>query len=104
MHAREELKQVMTLFPFASCVPFGRERTGVLLRAAAHEAPPDDLMARIEAVLGLSGPDALRYADRKKGQRRAMRLVRQGAGGAAGGLRAGGRHQRAGLDQDPAAG
>ncbi len=78
LHAREELKQVMTLFPFASCVPFGRERTGVLLRAAAHEAPPDDLMARIEAVLGLSGPDALRYADRKKGQRRAMRLVRQG--------------------------
>jgi assimilatory nitrate reductase catalytic subunit len=26
LHAREEFKQVMTLFPFASCVPFGRER------------------------------------------------------------------------------
>jgi assimilatory nitrate reductase catalytic subunit len=64
--------------PFASCVPFGRDRTGVLLRAAAHESPPEELLARIEALLGLAGPDTLRYADRKKGQRRAMRLVRRG--------------------------
>jgi assimilatory nitrate reductase catalytic subunit len=75
---REQLKQVMTLFPFASCVPFGRERSGVLLRAASYEAPPDELMARIEGLFGLSGPEALRYADKKKGQRRAMRLVRRG--------------------------
>jgi assimilatory nitrate reductase catalytic subunit len=34
---------------------------------------------RIEGLLGLDGLDALRYADRKKGQRRAMRLVRHGA-------------------------
>ncbi|MDB5875262.1 MAG: assimilatory nitrate reductase alpha subunit apoprotein [Ramlibacter sp.] len=78
LHVREELRQVMALFPFASCVPFGRERSGVLLRAAAHEAPPDELMARIEGLLGLAGADALRYADRKKGQRRAMRLGRHG--------------------------
>ena len=51
----------------------------MLLRAAAHEAPADELLARIEALLGLDGADALRYADRKKGQRRAMRLVRHGA-------------------------
>jgi assimilatory nitrate reductase catalytic subunit len=76
LHAREELKRVMALFPFASCVPFGRERSGVLLRAAAHEAPPDDLLARIEVLLGLAGADALRYVDRKRGQRRTMRLVR----------------------------
>jgi assimilatory nitrate reductase catalytic subunit len=78
LHAREELKRVMTLFPFASCVPFGRERSGVLLRAAAHEAPPDELLERIEALLGLAGADALRYVDRKRGQRRKMRLVRRG--------------------------
>jgi assimilatory nitrate reductase catalytic subunit len=78
LHAREELKQVMALFPFASCVPFGRERSGLLLRAAAHEAPPDELLARIETLMGLAGADTLRYADRKKGQRRAMRLVRRG--------------------------
>jgi assimilatory nitrate reductase catalytic subunit len=78
LHAREELKRVMALFPFASCVPFGRERSGVLLRAAAHEAPPDELVARIEGLLGLAGTDTLRYVDRKRGQRRTMRLVRQG--------------------------
>jgi assimilatory nitrate reductase catalytic subunit len=78
LEAREQLKEAMTAFPFASSVPFGRERAGVLLRAAAYEAPPDDLVARIETVFGLAGPDALRYADRKKGQRRAVRLVRHG--------------------------
>jgi assimilatory nitrate reductase catalytic subunit len=78
LHAREELKRVMALFPFASCVPFGRERSGVLLRAAAHEAPPDELLARVENLLGLAGGDALRYVDRKRGQRRTMRLVRLG--------------------------
>jgi assimilatory nitrate reductase catalytic subunit len=86
--AREALRQLMALFPFASCVPFssnaplagsqGRERAGVLLRAAAHEPPPDELVQRIESLLGLGGADALRYADKKKGQRRAMRLARAG--------------------------
>ncbi len=78
LRAREALKQLMPLFPFASCVPFGRERSGILVRAAAHEVPPDEVLARVESLLGLTGPDALRYSDRKKGQRRAMRLVRHG--------------------------
>ncbi|MBG9386479.1 nitrate reductase [Caenimonas aquaedulcis] len=78
LHVREELRQVMALFPFSSCVPFGRERAGVLLRAAGHEAPPDAVMDRIEHLFGVAGADALRYADRRKGQRRAMRLVRHG--------------------------
>jgi assimilatory nitrate reductase catalytic subunit len=86
--AREALKPLMAAFPFASCVPFsnnaplegaaGRERSGVLFRAAAYEAPTDELVARIEALLGLDAADTLRYADRKKGQRRAMRLSRNG--------------------------
>ena len=75
---REQLRQIMGLFPFASCVPFGRERAGVMLRAAAHEAPPDELLQRIEGLMGVGGADALRYADKRKGQRRAMRLVRHG--------------------------
>ena len=77
--AREALKALMGLFSFATCVPFGRERSGVLFRAAAYEAPPDEVIARIEQVLGLQGADTLRYADRGKGQRRAMRLQRRGA-------------------------
>jgi assimilatory nitrate reductase catalytic subunit len=79
LQVREDLKALMGRFPFTACVPFGRERAGVLFRAAAYEAPPDELVDRIEALLGLSGPQALRYADRKKGQRRAVRLVRDGA-------------------------
>jgi assimilatory nitrate reductase catalytic subunit len=75
---REALKALMSRFSFASCVPFGRERTGVLFRAAAYEAPPDDVLARIEGLLALDTPEALRYADRKKGQRRTMRLARKG--------------------------
>lgn len=85
--AREQLKPLMAAFPFTSCVPFsnntpladhGRERSGLLFRAAGHEAPPDELLARLEALLGLGGAEVLRYADRKKGQRRTVRLVRKG--------------------------
>ncbi len=79
LQAREQLKPLMASLPFAACVPFGRERTGVLLRAAAHENPDEKLLTRVEALLGLGGPDVLRYADRKRGQRRAVRLVRVGA-------------------------
>ncbi|VTU23506.1 nitrate reductase [Variovorax sp. RA8] len=87
LRVREALRALMPSFAFASCVPFGAggalqgggpERTGVLLRAAAYEAPPDELLARIEALFALDGADSLRYADRKHGQRRAARLVRDG--------------------------
>lgn len=75
---REELRQLMGMFPFASCVPFGRERTGVLFRAASHGRAPEHLLMRLEGMLGLGGAETLRYADQKKGQRRAARLVRTG--------------------------
>ncbi|SEB16967.1 nitrate reductase [Variovorax sp. YR216] len=82
------LRELMRSFPFASCVPFGsgaalggdgQERAGVLFRAAAYEAPPDALLAQIENLLSLSGAETLRYADARRGQRRAVRLVRSGA-------------------------
>ena len=85
--AREQLKPLMKAFPFTSCVPFSnntplgeqsRERSGVLFRAAAHEAPADDVLTTIERILGLSGTDTLRYIDRKKGQRRTVQLQRRG--------------------------
>jgi assimilatory nitrate reductase catalytic subunit len=91
--SRSALREIMALFPFASCVPFsnnapltdaaGSERSGLLFRAAAHEAPPDELLARIEALMGLQGGAVLRYADRKKGQHRSVKLLRGNDGHAA---------------------
>lgn len=71
-----ELRALMPSFEFASCVPFGRERTGVLFRAAAHEVPEPALVERIEALLGLNTSDTLRYADKRRQQRRSARLQR----------------------------
>jgi assimilatory nitrate reductase catalytic subunit len=82
--ARLALQALMARFPFASCTPFSNnvptdgakaERTGVLFRAAGHEAPPDELLEHIETILNLAGSGVLRYADKKRGQRRAARLV-----------------------------
>lgn len=85
--AHQALKPMMAMFPFATCVPFsgntpGEERSGILFRAAAHDAPADETIDRIEGLLGLRGSDALRYADRRRGQRRVARLVRRADGNA----------------------
>jgi assimilatory nitrate reductase catalytic subunit len=74
LRARARLAPLLAEFPYASCVPFGRERHGVLLRAAAHEPPDERLLAQVEVLLGLDGPQVLRYADPRRGQRRALRL------------------------------
>jgi assimilatory nitrate reductase catalytic subunit len=75
---RERLRPLMGAFDFATCVPFGRERGGVLFRAAAYEAASDAWLEAFEATLGLGprAPDLLRYADRRRRQRRTMRVVR----------------------------
>jgi assimilatory nitrate reductase catalytic subunit len=88
--AREALKALMRLFPFASCVPFGDSkevgaeskgiaRTGLLFRAAGHEAPTEGILKQIETVLGLNVSAGLtqvmRYADKKKGQHRTIKLT-----------------------------
>ncbi|KQP22168.1 nitrate reductase [Pseudorhodoferax sp. Leaf267] len=88
LSARTQLRALAEALPFVSCVPFGAnaaldgggaQRTGVLLRAAAHDKPDDALLVQIEVLLGLTGMDTLRYADARRGQRRAVRLVRTGA-------------------------
>lgn len=88
LHTREQLKAMMALFPFASCVPFSsnaplehaasRERSGLLFRAAAYEAPPDEVLQRLESLFALAGAETLRYADRRRGQRRCVRAQRVG--------------------------
>ena len=66
--------------PFALCVPFGRDRTGLLLRAAAMEPAPQAWLESMESLFGLGQAGVLHYADGKRGQRRSMRLVRQADG------------------------
>ena len=72
------LRAFMPQFAFATCVPFGRERSGVLFRAAATHAPDAHLLDDMERLLGLHTPNTLRYSDPKYGQRRAVRLYRPG--------------------------
>jgi assimilatory nitrate reductase catalytic subunit len=90
--ARAALQKLMARFEFATCVPFGREDTGenagqighaqrgILFRAAAAYAPEDDTLTLIESLLNLGGSDTLRYEDKKRGQRRAVRLVKTAQG------------------------
>ena len=77
--ARAAAQALLQEFPFAACVPFGRERQGLLLRAAGHEAATDELLARVERLMGLEGAAVLRYVDARRGQRRAMKLGLAGA-------------------------
>jgi len=81
--ARVALRELMPLFPYATCVPFGREpdaagRLGLLWRTAAHESAADTVLARIESLLGLAGAQALRYVDAKRGLRRTIALSGSG--------------------------
>jgi assimilatory nitrate reductase catalytic subunit len=76
---REALRPLLTDFAFATCVPFGRERSGVLFRAAAKAPPASNLLSGIEALLGLDPSPAsagprLHYADCRRGQHRTVRL------------------------------
>ena len=71
---RATLMRDLADLPFVLCVPFGRERTGLLLRAAARGAPSAELLARIDTHFGLQGDAALRYADPGRSVRRAVRL------------------------------
>ena len=82
---REAVKPLMGHFSFASCVPFGREphergMVGVLFRGAATEPASDAVLRQLEELLGVDGPDVLRYHDRHQGQHRAMRLRRSDEG------------------------
>nr|WP_041609365.1 nitrate reductase [Thiomonas arsenitoxydans] len=72
---RATLMQELADLPFVLCVPFGRDRTGLLLRAAARGAPAAALLARIEAHFGVQRSAALHYADPGRGVHRAVRLA-----------------------------
>ena len=83
VHAvRQALQTSLAQFAYASLVPFGQTRDGLLLRAAAAIAPPVGVVQAIEAALGLALDDTtlLRYADPARGQRRTLRLSKHSSG------------------------
>jgi assimilatory nitrate reductase catalytic subunit len=76
---RAQVVELLSALPYAACVPFGREpddKVGVWLHAASAERLPDELLMRIEFLLGLSGAETLRYADPRAGQRRTISIAR----------------------------
>ena len=89
-NARAALQALMPQFAFATCVPFGRERHGVLFRAADAVPAPAPLLEQIESLLGLAGTQVLRYLDNRRGQRRCVRLSGQGESSRIEGLLLGG--------------
>jgi assimilatory nitrate reductase catalytic subunit len=74
LQRREALRALLGEFDYASCVPFGRDRQGLVFRAAARQAPASEVLDRIEALLGLDARGVLHYTDLTRGQRRAMQL------------------------------
>ena len=71
------LRPYMRHFDFASCTLFGREKTGVLLRAANLEAISPVLQGEIEHLFGLDAETVLRYDDVRSGNMRHL-LVKEG--------------------------
>jgi len=77
LRVRASLQALMSKFDFATCLPFGRERHGVMFRAAAQETPPIDQLKAIEALLGLASEEVLHYGDLRRGQSRSLRLSQE---------------------------
>lgn len=71
----EALQPLLSRFAFASCVLLGREREGVLLRAAAELPVDPALIEAVDECFSLGGSDALRYDDARRGNGRRVRLA-----------------------------
>jgi assimilatory nitrate reductase catalytic subunit len=79
VQVRQQLRDLTAGFPYAVSLLFGAhsegvDRQGVLFRAAGHEPAAPSLLPQIEALLDLAGSEVLRYADRRHGHWRSMRL------------------------------
>jgi assimilatory nitrate reductase catalytic subunit len=71
------LRPFMRRFAFASCTLFGRDKTGVLFRAADDYPAAPELVKEIETQFGVAGAGVLRYDDTKRGNARHI-LVHDG--------------------------
>jgi len=69
------LRPFMRRFAYASCTLFGRERTGVLFRAADDYPAAAALVAEIAALFGLDRGEVLRYDDPRRGVARRIAVT-----------------------------
>ncbi|MFZ6656684.1 molybdopterin-dependent oxidoreductase [Undibacterium sp. TJN19] len=71
------LRPFMREFAYASCTPFGRDKVGMVFRAANEDAVATELLEKIEKLFAIEGAEILRYDDRRRGNSRHI-LVRDG--------------------------
>ncbi|MES2832641.1 MAG: molybdopterin-dependent oxidoreductase [Pseudomonadota bacterium] len=64
------LRPHMRKFAYAACTLFGRERAGLLFRAADDYSAAPELLRIVEAAFGLNGDNVLRYDDTRLGRSR----------------------------------
>ncbi|MGZ3254997.1 MAG: nitrate reductase, partial [Burkholderiaceae bacterium] len=69
------LRPYMRRFSYASCTLFGRDKVGVLFRAADDYAGTPELIKEIEEKFGITGTAVLRYDDAKRGNARHLLVV-----------------------------
>ncbi|MDB5842172.1 MAG: nitrate reductase [Herminiimonas sp.] len=71
------LRPYMRRFAYGSCTLFGREKVGVLFRAADDYPAAPELVREIEGRFGIEGASVLRYDDTKRGNSRHI-LIHEG--------------------------
>jgi assimilatory nitrate reductase catalytic subunit len=71
------MRPTMRRFAYASCTLFGRDKVGVLFRAADDYPAESELVKEIEFRFGIAGAEVLRYDDARRGNSRHI-LVRDG--------------------------
>ncbi len=69
-----QLRPYLRRFAYASCTLFGRDKVGVLLRAADDYPVEPALLAEIETLFGINGTAVLRYDDQRRGNARHLLL------------------------------
>jgi len=72
---QQSLRQLYGQFAYASCVPFGRDKQGLLFRAAHTSSVDHGITEKIESLMGIQGPAVLRYDDKKRGNSRHILLA-----------------------------
>ena len=71
------MRPFMRRFAYASCTLFGRDKVGVVFRAADDYPADAGLVKEIETQFGIAGAEVLRYDDARRGNSRHI-LLRDG--------------------------